>query len=355
MKGGQIPMKIYKQLKSKNTKLTFRLSIVIGLLSFLISFIMNYRFEASFGDLALTSLIGFFIGFLITFFIVLLEIFVFQSKKYRTIPGIQYLLLKVFIYIAIGMVTDIIIGLIFFPEHVFEITNIITTILLIAFFSVIINITIFFTQFLGRDFFKSYLSAKYNKAKIKNSIFLFIDLSNSTSYAEKTSPEQFFLCLNDFIFLCEEVIRFYDGIIYKYVGDCIITVWDYNKKNLEKSFHCLHEIRNHFKENRKYFLDYYALDLEFTMGIHAGPVMAGEIGFEKREIGFLSDTVNTAQRIQGMNKILKTKILASADYIKLIKEEKPDLLKNIKIGLFKNVPIKGKTSRMNLYTFLPIS
>jgi len=54
--------------------------------------------------------------------------------------------------------------------------------------------------------------------------------------------------------------------------------------------------------------------LPTRLGLHCGPVFIGEVGGgERRELRAVGDIVNTASRIQGANKYLKTGVLASRE------------------------------------------
>ena len=52
--------------------------------------------------------------------------------------------------------------------------------------------------------------------------------------------------------------------------------------------------------------------LPTRFGLHYGPVFLGEVGADaRRELRVVGDIVNTSSRIQSVNKILRTRILAS--------------------------------------------
>jgi adenylate cyclase len=55
--------------------------------------------------------------------------------------------------------------------------------------------------------------------------------------------------------------------------------------------------------------------VNFRAGLHCGPVVTGEMGSVKKEIVFLSDTLNTAARIQELCRQTGDRVLRSADLI----------------------------------------
>lgn len=345
-------MERYKKLRDKEWRIILKASLIIGSISALLNIWVNLRSsEVTYYIILMGGLISFFLGFFNPFFLMSIEFFVLNQKKARSLPFHSLLLLRIIIYIFIGSILYIIIGLLFFPGELLNIGSILFTLFSILFFSLTISVINFFRNFLGPGFFKSYLISKYHQAKIQSAIFLFIDLKGSTSLAEETTPQVFFQYLNDFIYLCEEVIKVHEGKIYKYVGDSIIVVWDEKRENLQNSYQCMKELVHHIHRNRAYFLKTYQRDLSFTLGIHRGPTTIGEIGYEKKEIGYLSDTINTAQRIQDYNRVLGTEYLLSKEYLHTLREH--GLAKESEDSFVKypSISLKGKDRTIDLYAY----
>ena len=76
----------------------------------------------------------------------------------------------------------------------------------------------------------------------------------------------------------------------------------------------------------------------------------GEIGFDRKEIGYLSDTVNTAQRIQGLNKQLGTTVLYSESFIEKLRIFYPELLQKYQFTFHEGPQLKGKSNRVDVYS-----
>jgi adenylate cyclase len=85
--------------------------------------------------------------------------------------------------------------------------------------------------------------------------------------------------------------------------------------------------------------------LPTRFGVHFGPVTLGLVGalthYEYRAVG---DTVNTANRVQGLNKRLGTRVLASEPAVEGLGEL---LVRDV--GLFR---LKGKRTPMHIYEIL---
>ena len=56
----------------------------------------------------------------------------------------------------------------------------------------------------------------------------------------------------------------------------------------------------------------FGLVADFRAGLHCGPVAVGELGYLKKEIALIGDTMNTAARIQQACRETDNRVLASA-------------------------------------------
>lgn len=54
----------------------------------------------------------------------------------------------------------------------------------------------------------------------------------------------------------------------------------------------------------------------FRVGLHGGPIVAGECGDDKREIVYFGDTINTTARIQEACKELGRPLLVSGELLR---------------------------------------
>lgn len=180
---------------------------------------------------------------------------------------------------------------------------------------------------------------------------LFSDIRGFTSMSEKMSAEEVSMILNEYFAQMEPIIRKYNGVINKFIGDAIMVIFgepiqDINHpKNAVK---CAYEMLKKVNFLREKWLEEGRARFEIGIGINTGEVFIGNIGTENRmEYTVIGDSVNLASRIEGYNKVYKTNLLISSTTYNHIS----DCADVIKI---KDVQIRGKAKKMDIYEVLRI-
>lgn len=167
---------------------------------------------------------------------------------------------------------------------------------------------------------KSPGSLKLGGQEIQATIF-FSDLADFTSFSENLMPKDLVELLNEYFTPMTQIIMEHKGGVDKFIGDAIMAFWgaplplENHARHaceaaleMKAAINCLWEGRR----RRNYPL------LEARMGIHSGPVVAGNVGSGERfNYTVLGDTVNLASRLEGANKFYGTTILISEDTFRL--------------------------------------
>jgi adenylate cyclase len=187
------------------------------------------------------------------------------------------------------------------------------------------------------------LLGRYHNPKTENRIVAFIDLSDSTTIAEKLGHTQYFKFIREFIYHVSNALIEYGGRIYQYVGDEIVVSWRSNDKNMKRCFKAVIEARKNIQRDSIKFKRDFDIIPEFRVGIHVGEVTVGEIGVIKKDIAMSGDTMNTTARIRSACSELNKKFIVSKDFI-----EKSDLesFQWESLGL---VELKGKRKEIELF------
>ena len=188
---------------------------------------------------------------------------------------------------------------------------------------------------------------KYNNPITENRIFMFLDLKDSTSIAERLGHivyskliQQCFLDLNRL------VIRS-GAEIYQYVGDEAVLTWKVKNYDIEfmKPIQLFYAFKRRLKKRDSYYKRKFGLLPEFKAGINAGVVTVAEIGDLKREIAYHGDVVNTAARLRSACNEFQKQLLTSEFVIKNLKEPF-----DYSVEAIGEVSLRGKQNPIKVYS-----
>ncbi len=156
---------------------------------------------------------------------------------------------------------------------------------------------------------------------------LYTDIYDFTTISENIAPSQLVTDLNLYFEKLIEFIFRYDGLLDKYTGDGIMALFG---APIERSDHALLACRSAnahrlYRKELSYKTDLTLMErfhLGTRTGINSGLLVAGNIGGETRmDYTAIGDTVNTAARLESVNKIFRTNIIISESTHDLVKEE----------------------------------
>jgi adenylate cyclase len=144
----------------------------------------------------------------------------------------------------------------------------------------------------------------------------FLDIAGFTSMSEKLTPEQLTAMLNKYLSGLTDVILKYDGVVDKFIGDCIMAFWnapldqkDHRKLSCLAAVDCTSEL---VRLNSA--LGDSDIKPSFRIGLNSGPMVVGNMGSSTRfSYTVLGDAVNLASRLEGANKFFHSKIMVSED------------------------------------------
>jgi adenylate cyclase len=197
----------------------------------------------------------------------------------------------------------------------------------------------------GPGGFWSMMRGKYNKPKIENRIFVFLDINDATTIAEKLGHTKYFRLLREFFADITIPILANSGEIYQYVGDEVVLSWKNTPLN---KIRCLKFIRQAFfilKRKESRYMKRYGVTPSFKTGIHAGEVTAGVIGIVKKDLVYSGDTLNTTARIRGKCHDLNKPFVLSGDF--LHEFHTPHSFSITEIG---EMEFKGREEKEKLYS-----
>lgn len=348
------------QEMSRSVKHSQRIRSVV--LTSVIGIIVGSLFAAiAFGFEWVRILKGLTAGFMITFIISILENFIFQNK-FKKLKFSTALMIRTVCYVVAISISVIIVWVV--HESSVNEAGILTTLSSedfryfitegdfkkILLFAIIVSfLIIFFRQInslLGKNVLRKYLTGKYHSPKEEERVFMFLDLSSSTTIAEKLSPIEYHRFINNYFFDIDEEIVRSKGEIYQYVGDEVVISWKGNDGfDGANCINCFFEIRNKINSLSEKYKSKFGVVPGFKAGLHCGNVVTGEIGDSKREIVFHGDVLNTAARLQSQCNELGKKFLASEDVLKKI--ILPAELSVVPMGSFM---LRGKAQETEIFS-----
>ena len=154
---------------------------------------------------------------------------------------------------------------------------------------------------------------QFSTGRTLEAVCLYSDIEGYTRLSESLTPSQTRDALNQYYQRFLPVVHQHGGFVADTVGDSILCMWPANEGAAQA---CLHACEAALELDRLFNPAPGQPRLEGTQptrfGLHLGPVFLGAVGARRhREIRAVGDLVNTTSRIQGANKPLGTRIIAS--------------------------------------------
>ena len=157
--------------------------------------------------------------------------------------------------------------------------------------------------------------ARVDPSALKEQLFaacMVSDAERFTSLAEGMAPDQLSVFLDRYFEILFRVVEHHGGLVTDVLGDGMTCVWTAPEPAAEcRRRACLaaleieHEVAAFNRRSAP-------LALPTRVGLNAGQVMVGNVGGSGRfAYSVVGDCVNTAARIEGLNKQLGTRILAT--------------------------------------------
>lgn len=214
-------------------------------------------------------------------------------------------------------------------------------------FALLINFIMEMSMLLGPGVLGNMMRGRYHQPRLEQRLLVFFDMRSSTAIAEKIGDIAFHSLLNRFFTDLTEPVLAWGGTVHKYVGDEMIVTWPLNSgKGPAGAYAAVLEARERFAQLGPRYQQDFGVAPDFRAILHAGPIVAGEMGEVKREIVLLGDTINTTAKIEQVTKGLSgAASIASAEALAMAKP--PAGITSRSLGSF---TLPGKSTAVELYS-----
>ena len=205
-----------------------------------------------------------------------------------------------------------------------------------------------FLQILGKE---SILDLKLgDQTQVKMTV-LFADIRSYTSLAETMNPEETFRFINEFLGRMGPIIQGNGGFINQYYGDGIMALFkDHHHLAIKAAIEMQKDIQVFNKER----LWQKKPAIKIGIGLNTGQLMLGVIGDENRyDSSVISDTVNTASRVEGLTKLFGSSVIISEKTLSELWIENNDELdlsnSSLLYRFLGKIQVKGKSEILKIY------
>ncbi len=182
----------------------------------------------------------------------------------------------------------------------------------------------------------------------KVATIFFADIRGYTSFSEGKDPEYIIEVLNEYFSEAVEVVVRHKGYIDKFIGDCIMAAWGVplqsEEENAIEAVSCALEVQEMVGSKQRSFFRGEASKLKIGIGMHTGPIVAGNLGSSRRmNYTVIGDTVNVAARLEGV---------ARADEVIITQNTRDFIGNRFKLEKREPVQVKGKAQPIPIYRVL---
>jgi adenylate cyclase len=143
----------------------------------------------------------------------------------------------------------------------------------------------------------------------------FSDVQNFTSIAEKLTPHELVELLNEFLTEMTDIILDHEGTVDKFEGDAVIALFgapNELENHAATACRACIEMQKRLSELRVNWKELGKPELFMRIGLCSGQAVVGNMGSKNRmDYTMMGDTVNTAARLEGVNKLYGSYTLIS--------------------------------------------
>jgi adenylate cyclase len=150
-------------------------------------------------------------------------------------------------------------------------------------------------------------------------VVLFADLRRWTGLSEQHLPFDLVYVLDQYFQAVGDAVREAGGIPNQFIGDSVMALFGLDTDTATAARHAIaaaEAIERRMAALNESLAAEFRRPLDFGIGIHAGMAAIGTVGYrDTRTLSAVGDAVNTASRLQELTKLLKVRIVVSAEVL----------------------------------------
>jgi adenylate cyclase len=181
------------------------------------------------------------------------------------------------------------------------------------------------------------------EGEVREATVLFTDIEAFSTLAEKVSPEQLVMLLNEYFEAVSGAVERHGGVITQFQGDAMLITFNTVRDDPDHAANAVRtalEIQELTRE--RLFGD--AVRMRTRCGINTGRIVAGAVGSAERLLYTVhGDEVNIAARLEQLNKKYGTYLLASESAVRAAGGEFP-------FRLVDEIAVRGRAAPTRVYT-----
>jgi adenylate cyclase len=174
--------------------------------------------------------------------------------------------------------------------------------ILVIYTLVVYALLVFFLQvnrLMGEGVLWKFIRGKYRRPREEERIFMFLDMTSSTTIAERLGHIRFYTLLNELFHEISQPVLQTGAEIYQYVGDEVVLTWELKTGLMHANcIQCFFMFRENIRKKTEYYVKTFGVEPAFKAGLHFGKVTSAQIGDLKREIVYNGDVLNTTARLR---------------------------------------------------------
>jgi len=171
-----------------------------------------------------------------------------------------------------------------------------------------------FGQHVSPSVVKKLLEQQDLEPEVRHVCVMFLDIRDFTSFSENREPREVVDYLNQLFDFMIDTVNSHHGIINKFLGDGFMAVFGAPESDGRDSQNATAAAKEILARVEQLSDEGTIPPTRIGIGLHSGAVLTGNVGSsQRREYTVIGDVVNTASRVEQLNKQYKSRILVTED------------------------------------------